>query len=91
LFRGGRKKPDHPALQYRALIAAVPQDPAQVVPLGVGATIPTGPSAPPMAPTGVGFQPDPQRHTDGYYTNEVANEPQRQVDENCPFSGSIRT
>lgn len=65
----------------------MPQDPAQVVPLAVGATIPTGPSALPMAPTGVGFQPDPQRHTDGYYTNEVANEPQRQVDEN--YQGNI--
>ena len=28
-----------------------------------------------------------QRHTDGYYTNEVANEPQRQVDEN--YQGNI--
>jgi hypothetical protein len=28
-----------------------------------------------------------QRYTDGYYTNEVANEPQRQVDEN--YQGNI--
>lgn len=28
-----------------------------------------------------------QRFTDGYYTNEVANEPQRQVDEN--YQGNI--
>jgi FAD/FMN-containing dehydrogenase len=28
-----------------------------------------------------------ERHTDGYYTNEVANEPQRQVDEN--YQGNI--
>jgi len=41
LFRSGRQKPDHPALQYRALIAAMPQDPAQVVALAVGATTPT--------------------------------------------------
>lgn len=28
-----------------------------------------------------------QPHTDGYYTNEVANEPQKQVDEN--YQGNI--
>jgi FAD/FMN-containing dehydrogenase len=28
-----------------------------------------------------------ERYTDGYYTNEVANEPQRQVDEN--YQGNI--
>jgi peroxiredoxin len=74
LFRSGRKKPDHSAVQYSlglaglieaplpempmsnptvramlavislvpsAIIAAVPQDPAQVVPAAVGSTIPT--------------------------------------------------
>jgi hypothetical protein len=28
-----------------------------------------------------------ERYTDGYYTNEVANEPQKQVDEN--YQGNI--